>query len=105
MYNRISVTLICISLIDKMLNISSSVSLPFEIPLLSMLHLSLYPILKWTTVLLFNLSSLYILDIRFWILNIVFRGGEDLFPFCRLSFCLIDSVICLTEKFQFHEAR
>ena len=29
--------------------------------------------------------------------------SEDVFPFCRLPFCLIDSVLCLTETFQFHE--
>ena len=29
--------------------------------------------------------------------------GEDLFPFFRLSFCPINSVLSLTEAFQFHE--
>ena len=27
--------------------------------------------------------------------------GEDLFPFSKLSFCFIDSVLCLTEPFSF----
>ena len=31
------------------------------------------------------------------------RVGEDLFPFCRLSFCLVDCVICFTEAFLFQE--
>jgi hypothetical protein len=25
--------------------------------------------------------------------------GEDLFPFCRLSFCPINGVLCFTEAF------
>ena len=29
--------------------------------------------------------------------------SEDLFPFCRLSFCLVDHVLCFTEAFQFQE--
>jgi hypothetical protein len=29
--------------------------------------------------------------------------GEDLFPICWLPFCLIDSVLCLTESLQFYE--
>ena len=29
--------------------------------------------------------------------------NEDLFPFCRLSFCLVDHVLCFTDAFQFQE--
>ena len=29
--------------------------------------------------------------------------GEDLSPFCMLPFCLVDSVLCFTEAFQFQE--
>jgi hypothetical protein len=36
-------------------------------------------------------------------LSIRSRCGEYFFPFCRLLFCPIDSVLCLTEAFQFHE--
>jgi hypothetical protein len=49
----------------KTLNISLSVSQPFEIPLLTTLCLALYLILKWVIGLLMSnfFSSLYILDI------------------------------------------
>ena len=29
--------------------------------------------------------------------------SEDLFPFCRLSFCLVGCILCFTEAFQFQE--
>ena len=45
------------------------------------------------------LSSFYILDIS----PVRCRIGEDIFPFCRLLFCLIDSVLCIIEAFQFQE--
>jgi hypothetical protein len=47
------------------------------------------------------LSSLYILDIS--PLFDVGLVGKDLFPICWLPFCLIDSVLCLTEALQFYE--
>ena len=28
---------------------------------------------------------------------------EDLFPLCKLLFCLVDNVLCFTETFQFQE--
>ena len=30
--------------------------------------------------------------------------GEDLFPFCRLPFCLTDSVLCLQKLFSFRRS-
>jgi hypothetical protein len=29
--------------------------------------------------------------------------SKDIFPICRLLFCPIDNVLCLSEAFQFHE--
>ena len=35
--------------------------------------------------------------------SVRYGAGEDLSPFFRLLFCLIDSVLCLTEASQFQE--
>jgi hypothetical protein len=45
------------------------------------------------------LSSLYILDI----IPLLDVGLVKFFPVCQLLICSIDSVLCLTEVFQFHE--
>ena len=46
------------------------------------------------------LSSLYIFDVG--PLSDVGLENEDHFSICRLTLCHVDSVLCLSEAFQFH---
>ena len=84
-------------------SISLSVFQPFEIHLLRVLCLDLYPI--------FLLDYLFF-DVKF--LHFFVHSGnqssvwcgvrEDLFPFCRLLFCLVGHVLCFIEASQCQES-
>ena len=86
----------------RMFSNSLNVFWQFEIVPLRIICLALYPIFKldclvfWASFLQFFLYFGDHSSVRCGI-------GEDLFPFCRLSFSLIDCVLCLTEAFQFQE--
>jgi hypothetical protein len=85
-----------------MLNIFPGASQPFGIPQLRIFCLALYPI--FNRVIWFSGVQLF----EFFVYigyqpAIGLRISKDLFPICWLPFCLIDSVLCLTEAFQFYE--
>ena len=86
-----------------MLNMSLSVSQLFEIPLLGVHCLHLYSISKnglFGLLIPSFLSSLYILDIS----PLSDKElAKNILLFYRLPFCSINSALCLTEAFQFHE--
>lgn len=82
-----------------MLNISLSISQPYDFYLLRTLCLDLYSIFKWVVFLITSfLSSLYILHIVS-----LLETSKILFPFWRLSLCTNDAVLCCAEAFHFHE--
>ena len=85
-----------------MLNIFVGASQPFGIPHLIILCLAPYPI--FNRVIWFSGVQL----LEFFLYTeyhppIGFRIDKDLFPICWWHFCLIDSVLCLTEALQFYE--
>ena len=84
-----------------MLKISWRGSYPFEIPLLRILNLDMYPTLKLggSGIKFFNFFIYFV-----YYPSIRCRVGENLFPFCKLPFCPIDGVLCLIEYFQCHKA-
>ena len=98
---NLRVVLICIFMMIRMLNISLGASQPFSIPQLIILCLVLYPIFNrviwFSRVLLLEFFAYigYYFTTRC-------RICKDLFPICCLPFCLIDSVLCLTEALQFY---
>ena len=85
-----------------MLNILLSIFWPFEMLLLRILCLVLYPIFLICYLELWCLIScvLYII----W-RSVIWCGlGKGLFPFSRLPFCLSDCVLCFTETSQFRRS-
>ena len=93
---NIRVILISTSMMAKDVEHFFKCFLAIEIPLLRILFRFVLSFLK---VSLGLLSSSDILDIS----TVGCGVGEDLFPFCRLSFCPFDDVLFLTEAFQFPE--
>jgi hypothetical protein len=89
---NLRVVLICIFLMFKDVVHFSGASQPFIIPQLRILCLALYAIFL---IVLFDF-----LESNF---PIRFRIGKDTFPVCCWPFCLIDSVLCLTEDLQFYD--
>ena len=82
---------------------SLNVCWQFEIVPLRIICLALYPIFKLDFFWVFCASFLQFF-IYFGDQSSVRCGiGKDFFPFCRMSFSLIDCVLCLTEAFQFQE--
>lgn len=81
----------------------SYVSESFEILLLIIFFLDLYPIL--------NLFLYFVIEfLEFFTCfgrktSIRGRVGENLFQFGRLLFCCIDGLLCLIETFQFNEVQ
>ena len=86
-----------------MLNISLSISQPFEFPQLRIFAYICAPNLVGLFTLSMStfLSSLYILDIS----PLPDRGGvgENHLIFYKVSLCPNDSVLCIIEILQFHE--
>ena len=77
-------------------------SLPFEIPQLRTLCLTLYPILigLFGSLQTNFLSSSCIFDI----IPLSDAGlVKNIFPICRFLFCPIYCILCITEAFQFYE--
>jgi hypothetical protein len=92
--------LIGVSLMNKNVEQLLGAFHPFIIPQLRILCLALFPMFKKCYLFLWSLTS-WVLGI-YWILaSIRFRIGKDLFPICRLPFCLINTVFCLTEACNF----
>ena len=86
----------------RMLNISLSVSQPFEIPLLRILFWSVSHFLK----ALFGFLCMVSSDLCVFDINSLFYVElmKTFSHFVGCCFCFIDSALQLTEAFQFHEA-
>jgi hypothetical protein len=100
--SNISVVFICISLMKRHVEQFLGASEPFNIPQFKILCLALYPI--FNRIIWF--SRVCLLDFFVYIgynSSIEFRFHKDLFSFCWLLFCLMVSVLCLTEALQFYE--
>ena len=88
----LTVILFCVSLMARILNISLSVSQTFEISLLR----SVFHFFNW---------NILVFDVYFLKFSIYFgyqssvrcEVGEDLFPFCRLLFYLLNNVLLATS--------
>ena len=86
-----------------MLSISLSVFQLFEIHLLKVLFRSvLYFFFNW--IICYFDAKFLVFSVYFENQSYVLCGvDENLFPFCRLSFCIVDDVLCFTEASQFQE--
>jgi hypothetical protein len=99
---NLRVVFICISMITKDVEHSISAFQSFHIPQLRILFLTVYP--SFNRIIYF--SGVELLEFFAYIgheASIRLRIIKDLFPICWLPFCLIDSVLCLTEALQFSE--
>ena len=86
-------------------NISLSASQPFEIPLLWILCLVLYPIFWLGCLIFLEVSFLFFFFFFFLDTSLLLDVGwvKIFFPICRLLICPVEYDSCLTEAFQFHE--